>query len=130
MRRALFWPDCVRKLRRDDWIPREWNLALSGIAGAVERQLRQSLTYSLRPVINATGVILHTNLGAGPIGERLRWNIFARLLPDIRILSLIWKLANAASGMFMWTGCFGKLLTVGGELRSRHEQIHKLRRLS
>ena len=43
------------------------DLALSGISGAIERQVRQSLTYSLRPLINATGVILHTNLGRAPI---------------------------------------------------------------
>jgi L-seryl-tRNA(Ser) seleniumtransferase len=45
----------------------EVDLALSRISGAVERQVRQSLSYSLRPVINATGVILHTNLGRAPL---------------------------------------------------------------
>jgi L-seryl-tRNA(Ser) seleniumtransferase len=42
-------------------------LALGGLLQAVERQLRQSLRYSLRPLINATGVILHTNLGRAPL---------------------------------------------------------------
>jgi L-seryl-tRNA(Ser) seleniumtransferase len=43
------------------------DLALSGVSGAVERQVRQSASYSLCAVINATGVILHTNLGRAPL---------------------------------------------------------------
>jgi L-seryl-tRNA(Ser) seleniumtransferase len=43
------------------------NLALGGLSEVIERQLRQSLSYSLQPVINATGVILHTNLGRAPL---------------------------------------------------------------
>ena len=43
------------------------DLALTGLEGAIARQVRQALSYSLRPVINATGVILHTNLGRAPI---------------------------------------------------------------
>ncbi|MGA6986716.1 MAG: L-seryl-tRNA(Sec) selenium transferase [Terriglobales bacterium] len=42
-------------------------LALGGLPAAVERQLRQALSYSLLPLINATGVILHTNLGRAPL---------------------------------------------------------------
>jgi L-seryl-tRNA(Ser) seleniumtransferase len=44
------------------------DLALGGLPAAVERQLRQSLSYSLLPIVNATGVILHTNLGRAPLG--------------------------------------------------------------
>jgi L-seryl-tRNA(Ser) seleniumtransferase len=43
------------------------DLALNGLSAAVERQLRQSLGYSLQPLVNATGVILHTNLGRAPL---------------------------------------------------------------
>src|SRR5271169_3243413 len=39
----------------------------------IERRLRDAMAYSLRPVINATGVILHTNLGRAPLSrEALR----------------------------------------------------------
>jgi L-seryl-tRNA(Ser) seleniumtransferase len=45
------------------------DLALEGLATVVEKQLRQSLSSSLRPVINATGVVLHTNLGRAPLAQ-------------------------------------------------------------
>jgi len=43
------------------------HLALKGLSGAIEERLRQALGHSLRPLINATGVILHTNLGRAPL---------------------------------------------------------------
>jgi L-seryl-tRNA(Ser) seleniumtransferase len=43
------------------------DLALSGLEDAVTRRVRQALQRSLRSVINATGVILHTKLGRAPL---------------------------------------------------------------
>jgi L-seryl-tRNA(Ser) seleniumtransferase len=48
---------------------RALDLALSGVVGAIEEQLRRAHSFSLRSVINATGVILHTNLGRAPLAE-------------------------------------------------------------
>jgi L-seryl-tRNA(Ser) seleniumtransferase len=51
------------------------NLALDGLSGAIARQLQQMLGYSLRALINATGVILHTNLGRAPLGASVLQHI-------------------------------------------------------
>ncbi len=42
---------------------------LAELRAAAERRLRCLREGSLRPVINATGVVLHTNLGRAPLGE-------------------------------------------------------------
>ena len=45
------------------------DFALSGVPGALQKELQQTLDYSLQPVLNATGVILHTNLGRAPLSQ-------------------------------------------------------------
>lgn len=44
-------------------------IAVESIGEAVGREVRRELEYSLRAVINASGVILHTNLGRAPLSE-------------------------------------------------------------
>lgn len=49
--------------------PAMMEAAVAGLSEAVDQQLRRTMEFSLQPVINATGVILHTNLGRAPLAE-------------------------------------------------------------
>jgi L-seryl-tRNA(Ser) seleniumtransferase len=42
-------------------------LVIAGLPDGIARQLHAALEFSLKPLINATGVILHTNLGRAPL---------------------------------------------------------------
>ncbi|MBF0465614.1 MAG: L-seryl-tRNA(Sec) selenium transferase [Nitrospirae bacterium] len=40
------------------------------ISYAIEEKLSESGSFSLRPVINATGIVIHTNLGRAPLSDK------------------------------------------------------------
>src|SRR5467141_5405135 len=65
------------------------DLALGGLSAAVERQVRQSLSYSLLPLVNATGVILHT------IWDARRWLRLRSITPALWRLHI--QISNSIS---------------------------------
>jgi L-seryl-tRNA(Ser) seleniumtransferase len=54
----------------DDECPSTAEEAAAYVESALEPRLRRMFQPSLRPVINATGVIIHTNLGRSPLSPR------------------------------------------------------------
>ena len=44
-------------------------LGIAGLTSAIARQLRTATAFSLKEIVNASGVILHTNLGRAPLSQ-------------------------------------------------------------
>jgi L-seryl-tRNA(Ser) seleniumtransferase len=88
--------------------------AMKTLPQQVAARLQATLAYSLRPVINATGVILHTNLGRAPLSSEALQHVSQiaqgysnieldlttgdRGKRDVHVDRLFAKLLNAAAG--------------------------------
>ena len=89
---------------------------LMSLPSVVQRKLQQGFTASLQPVINATGVVLHTNLGRAPLAKSALMHIAetagtysnleydeesgGRGKRDVHAQRLFAKLLNAAEAPF------------------------------
>lgn len=68
--------DALRtRIQRDELGGPAVATAVRELSQSVEHELHRQLELSLRPVINATGVILHTNLGRAPLAAEALANI-------------------------------------------------------
>ena len=52
-------------------------ISIEAIAEDIERLIRQYSSYKLRPLINASGVVIHTNLGRAILSDRAIENVLA-----------------------------------------------------
>jgi L-seryl-tRNA(Ser) seleniumtransferase len=52
------------------------SVTLKSIAPDIEMRLKELTSYGLRKVINATGIVVHTNLGRSPLSQKALENIF------------------------------------------------------
>lgn len=71
------------------------DVSMESICSAADRVLRERLSPSLRPVINASGVIIHTNLGRSPIDPEV-WQRSAGVVT--RYSNLEYDLEDAGRG--------------------------------
>jgi L-seryl-tRNA(Ser) seleniumtransferase len=61
--------DLREELKQDRHTESSLEVELSNLGATIEQRVEEALSPSLRPVINATGVILQTNLGRAPLSE-------------------------------------------------------------
>ncbi|ABB30310.1 L-seryl-tRNA selenium transferase [Geobacter metallireducens RCH3] len=63
--------DSLRTAARSGFLKEE-ELLEGAVASRIEREVARSTAFSLRRVVNGTGVVIHTNLGRSPLSKRVK----------------------------------------------------------
>ena len=79
--------ECRERIETDDIAVDPSTLKIESITRSVLKTLEKLAQPSLRPIINATGVVVHTNLGRSILGERVL-NRFRSLAGGARLEAL------------------------------------------
>ncbi|MCG2708848.1 MAG: hypothetical protein L6246_00780, partial [Thermodesulfovibrionales bacterium] len=51
------------------------DVSIEGMSGDIEMKIEKLSSLSLKPVINATGIVIHTNLGRSVLSEKILDNV-------------------------------------------------------
>lgn len=127
--------------RRGEAPPATADAVGAAILAAATRRLAAALRPSLRPVINATGVIVHTNLGRAPLAEaalarvaeigrgysNLEYDLEAggRGRRDVHAEALIRRLTGAAAAVVVNNNAAATLLLLAALARGREVLISR-----
>jgi L-seryl-tRNA(Ser) seleniumtransferase len=114
---------------------------MSGLAAAAAAELERIEAPALRPVINATGVVLHTNLGRAPLADSARVAVEqasrgytnleydleggARGSRHVHVEELICELTGAESGFAVNNNAAGVMLALAALARDREVVISR-----
>lgn len=69
--------EIIELTRKEIISGRSTKVDMDGIVCAIEGRIAERSSFSLRPVINATGIVIHTNLGRSGLSEKALANVLA-----------------------------------------------------
>ena len=118
-----------------------WPYAVPDLPGLVEQRVREATHPPLRPVINATGVVIHTNLGRAPLSAaalgaaRAAAEGYANLEYDLRegergsrhnlVTDLLRRLSGAEDALVVNNNAAGLLLILSALAQAKEAVISR-----